>query len=56
MANKMIDVSHVSIRGSSVRITLPRRVVQLLALGEDDIVIFKEHKNGSVILEKLISE
>lgn len=53
MANKVIEVSHVTTRGTSIRITLPRKIVKLLGVGVDDIVVFKEYKDGSVILEKL---
>ena len=53
MANKVIEVSHVTTRGTSIRITLPRKIVKLLGVGIDDIVVFKESKDGAIIIEKL---
>jgi bifunctional DNA-binding transcriptional regulator/antitoxin component of YhaV-PrlF toxin-antitoxin module len=56
MANKVIDVSHVSARGTSIRITLPKKIVRILDIGMDDIVVFKESEDGSVIIEKMKGE
>jgi AbrB family looped-hinge helix DNA binding protein len=53
MGNKMIDVSHVSSRGTSVRVTIPKKVVKLLNLKDGDIVVFKEHKDGFIVIDKL---
>jgi len=39
---KLIEVAHVSVRGSSFRITLPRKIVKRLNLSEGDIVGFYE--------------
>lgn len=39
---KLIDVAHISSRGSSFRITLPKRVIHRLDLNEDDIIAFYE--------------
>ena len=53
MANKMIDVSHVSSRGTSVRVTIPKKVVKILNLKDGDIVVFKEHRDGFIVIDKL---
>ncbi|MCL5989499.1 MAG: AbrB/MazE/SpoVT family DNA-binding domain-containing protein [Candidatus Thermoplasmatota archaeon] len=37
---KLIDVAHVSARGSSFRITLPKKIVKKLDLKDGDIVGF----------------
>ncbi len=37
---KLLEVAHVSVRGTSFRITLPRKIVQRLNLSEGDIVGF----------------
>lgn len=39
---KLIDVTHISSRGSSFRITLPKRVINRLDLKDDDIIAFYE--------------
>lgn len=39
---KLIDVTHISSRGTSYRITLPRKIIKRLDLKEDDIVAFYE--------------
>lgn len=36
----IIDVTHISARGTSFRITLPKKVVKRLNLTEDDIIAF----------------
>ncbi len=38
----IIDVTHISARGTSYRITLPKKVVKRLNLSEDDIIAFFE--------------
>lgn len=37
---ELIDVSHVSRRGSSLRITVPRKVASLLSIKEESIIGF----------------
>ena len=49
---KVLDVTHISSRGSSFRITLPERVIKKLRLAEDDIVTFYEDGNR-VYIDKL---
>ena len=39
---KLIDVTHISSRGSSFRITLPKRIINRLNLKDDDIIAFYE--------------
>ncbi|MCL5782990.1 MAG: AbrB/MazE/SpoVT family DNA-binding domain-containing protein [Candidatus Thermoplasmatota archaeon] len=48
---KLIDVTHISSRGSSFRITLPRRIINRLNLTEDDIIAF--YDDDGVKIDKI---
>ncbi|MCL5955112.1 MAG: AbrB/MazE/SpoVT family DNA-binding domain-containing protein [Candidatus Thermoplasmatota archaeon] len=48
----MLDVSHVSKRGSSLRITLPRKVSERLGINPEDILGYY-FDGDAVILEKM---
>ena len=52
---KIIDISHISSRGSSFRITLPRKIIKKMDLNKDDIITFVE-KDGEVVLRKIEME
>ena len=52
---KVLDVTHISSRGSSFRITLPKKVIKKLGLAEDDIITFIED-GGRIYIEPLKSE
>ena len=49
---QLLDVSHASKRGSSLRITIPKRVQEKLAVKEGEILGFYE-EDGKVILKKM---
>ena len=49
---QLLDVSHVSKRGSSLRITLPTTIREKLGLKEEDIVGFYED-NGNIFVRKI---
>lgn len=49
---ELIDVSHVSKRGSSLRITIPKKVSDLIDVGEMSIVGFY-NEGGNVVLKVL---
>lgn len=49
---QLVDVAHVSNRGSSLRITLPKKVQVILSIKEEDIVGFYE-ENGKIVLRKV---
>ena len=49
---KILDVTHISARGSSFRITLPRKIIERMKLNPDDIITFVE-KDGEVVLRKM---
>jgi antitoxin component of MazEF toxin-antitoxin module len=52
MEKTLIDVSHVSKRGSSLRMTLPRKVAEKLHVGPKDILGF--YVDGEIVsLEKM---
>lgn len=48
---KLLDVTHISSRGTSYRITLPKKIVEKLGLKADDIVAFYE--DDGVKIDKL---
>lgn len=49
---QLLDISHASKRGSSLRITVPKKVQDKLGVKEEDIVGFYE-ENGRVFLKKM---
>ena len=49
---QLLEVSHVSKREASLRITLPKKAVEILDVKSGDIVGFYED-NGSIVLRKL---
>ena len=51
---KILDVTHVSTRGTSLRITIPKKVKERLDLKDDDILIFVE-EDGRIFLKKIQS-
>ena len=48
----LLDVSHASKRGTSIRISIPRKVVEKLGIGPEDIIGFYLIE-GRVLIEKL---
>ena len=40
MPKKVIDVSHVTLKGNSMRVTIPKKVSKELGLSGDDIIVF----------------
>jgi len=54
MGNKLlIEVTHVSKRGASFRVTLPKRVADILTISPGDIVGFYTEE-GRVSIEKMV--
>ena len=49
---QLVDVSHLSKRGSSLRMTIPRKVQAKLGDKEEDILEFYE-ENGKIVLKKM---
>ncbi len=49
---QLLDVSHVSKRGSSLRVTFPKSIREKLGLKEGDILGFYE-EDGKIILKKV---
>jgi AbrB family looped-hinge helix DNA binding protein len=49
---QLIDVSHLSKRGSSLRMTVPKKVQVKLGVKEEDIVGFYE-EDGKIVLKKM---
>lgn len=50
----IIDVTHVSTRtGNSFRITLPKKVVEIMGLTTEDNILMFTNEDGKVVLEKL---
>ncbi|MGC8505860.1 MAG: AbrB/MazE/SpoVT family DNA-binding domain-containing protein [Thermoplasmata archaeon] len=48
----LISVSHVSPRGSSLRVTLPKEIARSLGIGPRDIVGFY-YQNKKIVIRKL---
>ena len=51
----IFDVTHISSRGESFRITLPKKTLKKLGLNPDDLIIFGE-KDGETVLRKMKME
>ena len=49
---RILDVSHISSRGESFRITLPKKIIKRLDLKEDDIITFFEDSD-KIYIDKL---
>ncbi len=50
----ILDVAHVTSRGKSYRITLPRKVAESIQInGDDEILVFFKEDDGTVTLEKM---
>ena len=48
----MLEVSHVSRREASMRITIPKKAAEAMGLKEGDIVGFYED-SGNIVLKKM---
>jgi AbrB family looped-hinge helix DNA binding protein len=42
MAKRVIDVTHVTLKGNSMRVTIPKKVSKELGLTGNDIIVFYE--------------
>ena len=49
---QLVDVTHLSKRSSSLRMTLPKKVQGILGVKEEDIIGFYE-ENGKIVLRKM---
>ena len=49
---QLLDVSHISKKGASMRVTIPKKVQDKLGIKDKDILGFYE-ENGKVILKKI---
>ena len=49
---QLADVTHLSRRGSSLRMTLPKKVQTILGVKEEDILGFYE-EDGKIVLKKM---
>jgi hypothetical protein len=49
---RILDVSHISSRWSSFRITLPKKIIRKLGLSNEEIISFGE-KDGEVVIKKM---
>ena len=52
MTEKLIAVTRTSSRGSSLRITLPKEIAEILKVGEKDHIGFYE-SNGNIVIRKI---
>ncbi len=49
---QLVDVSHLSKRGSSLRMTVPKKIQKKLGVKEEDILGFYE-EDGKIVLKKM---
>ena len=49
---QLIDVSHASKRGTSLRITIPKKVQEKLEINEGEILGFYE-EDGKIVIKKI---
>ena len=49
---QLVDVSHVSRRGTSLRITIPKKVQEKLGIKEEDILGYYE-EDGEIVLKQM---
>lgn len=49
---QLIDISHVSKRGSSLRITIPKKAAEIMGLSEGEIVGFFL-KGRKIVIERI---
>ncbi|MEM0135076.1 MAG: AbrB/MazE/SpoVT family DNA-binding domain-containing protein [Thermoplasmatales archaeon] len=49
---QLLDVSHVSTRGTSLRITIPKKAAEAMDLREGEIIGFYE-EDGKIIVRKM---
>ena len=49
---QLLDVSHISKRGVSLRATIPKKVQEKLGIRDGNIIGFYE-ENGNIILRKM---
>lgn len=49
---KLVDISHLSKRGSSLRMTVPKKIQIKLGVREEEIIGFYEEE-GKIILGKM---
>ncbi len=52
MSRELLDISHVSNNGPSLRISLPVKVKDALGIGPNDIIAFYG-EDGKIIIEKM---
>jgi len=49
---QLLDVSHVSKRGTSLKVALPKRIAEILGAGEREVLGFYE-VDGKIVIEKM---
>ncbi|MHB1492232.1 MAG: AbrB/MazE/SpoVT family DNA-binding domain-containing protein [Thermoplasmataceae archaeon] len=54
MPKKVIDVSHVTLKGNSMRVTIPKKVSKELGLSGDDIIVF--YDDNGIKIKKMENE
>ncbi len=50
---KIMDIARMTKRGSSVRVTLPKKILKQLNLKDEDLIAFYEGEDGRVYIELL---
>ena len=52
MSEVILDVAHVSSKGTSYRMTLPRKIVEMMGVKDDDLIAFYS-ENGKICIKVL---
>ena len=52
MLEVILDVVHVSSKGTSYRMTLPRKIVEMMGVKDDDLIAFYS-ENGKICIKVL---
>jgi len=52
MSEVILDVVHVSSKGTSYRMTLPRKIVEMMGVKDDDLIAFYS-ENGKICIKVL---
>ncbi len=53
MSRELLDISHVSNNGPSLRISLPVKVKDALGIGSTDMVGFYKEADGRIVIQMI---
>lgn len=50
---QLVDTTHVSKRGTSLRVSVPQKVAELLGISFDEVVGFYVDEDGRIVLKRM---